>query len=461
VSTAQAVSAASVSIVLMDEHGTRVGEGSGVLIAPRLVLTSGHLITGKSKWLVTSADGKTKVTGSRGLTYDWMKYDSNKAHPRRNDIGVIHLDDSIRLDAYPKLVSDKAADGAKATRIRGTGAGFQTIETQLARVQSAPNSYLSLLGTGETLDTGGAVYDDRGIVGIVSGRGMTTGKLYVARTDALTKWLAPKLVCASGTSVRTYAPAAPKPEDCDDAGSTSSSSSGGSSSGTNASSSSSGNNPGGGGPDNCSEDNDGHCSGSCGGNEDNGGPPSDNGSSGSSGNYGNTGNNGSSSGSSGTGTNSSSGGNENNGGPPGSSGSSGNNGNTGNNGSSGSSGTGTNSSSGGNENNGGPPGSSGSSGTSGSTGNDDNNDNNTSSSSSGNYGNTSSSGSSGAGTSSSGGPSDTEVCSGPNDNPEVCPPEPENCSGNSCGGGQPDDAIDYGNCSCNGGSDYGDGLYLR
>ena len=45
--TAQAVSAASVSIALFDANGTRVGEGSGVMIAPRLVLTSGHLISGK------------------------------------------------------------------------------------------------------------------------------------------------------------------------------------------------------------------------------------------------------------------------------------------------------------------------------------------------------------------------------------------------------------------------------
>src|SRR5215475_233137 len=96
-SSAQAIEAASVSIAVLDENGQRVGTGSGILIAPRLVLTSAHLVAGKARWTVTSADGKTKVTGTRGLTYDWMTYDSQKAHPRKHDVAVIHLDRPIKL----------------------------------------------------------------------------------------------------------------------------------------------------------------------------------------------------------------------------------------------------------------------------------------------------------------------------------------------------------------------------
>ena len=204
--TAQAVSAASVSIALFDANGVRVGEGSGVMIAPNLVLTSGHLISGKHKWVVTSAGGKQQATGSRGMTYDWMKYDSNKAHPRKHDVGVIPLDSPIRLATYPKLVGETSGDGTKATRIRGNGATFDQLGIALGKVKSSPNAWLGDAVTGETLDTGGAVYDSRGILGIVSGRGMTTGKLYVARVDKLVKWLAPKIACAGGaTAVRTYA----------------------------------------------------------------------------------------------------------------------------------------------------------------------------------------------------------------------------------------------------------------
>ena len=30
---------------------------------------------------------------------------------RKHDVGVIHLDESIKLSAYPKLVGEKSADG--------------------------------------------------------------------------------------------------------------------------------------------------------------------------------------------------------------------------------------------------------------------------------------------------------------------------------------------------------------
>ncbi|MBN9163291.1 MAG: hypothetical protein J0I07_20150 [Myxococcales bacterium] len=422
--TAQAVSAASVSIVLFDENGTRVGEGSGVMIAPRLVLTSGHLISGKHRWVVTSADGKQKATGSRGMTYDWMRYDSNKAHPRKHDVGVIHLDESIKLSVYPKIVGEKSPDGTKATRLRGTGAGFEPLDATLAKYRTSPNAWLVDIPVSETLDTGGAVYDGRGILGIVSGRGTTTGKLYVARVDGLVKWLAPKVACAGGaTGVRTYAgPSVDKSKEiCEDGGvGTGTSSSGGESP-----SGGSGGDEGG----SCDGNDDGVCSGNCGGssgNDGSAGPGGDGttGSSGAPGTDGNGGNDGSA-GPGGEGTAGSSG-------APGSNGSSGNDGSSANNGG-GAGGDGT----------GGSSGSSGSSGAAGSNG------------SSGNNG---SSGSNGGGAGGSQG-DDGEACQGPSDNPDVCPPEPDGCVGPDCGGGQPDESIDYGNCAC--GSSGGGDIYLR
>ncbi|MBX3203873.1 MAG: hypothetical protein KF764_02330 [Labilithrix sp.] len=418
--TAQAVSAASVSIALFDENGTRVGEGSGVMIAPRLVLTSGHLISGKHKWVVTSADGKQQATGSRGMTYDWMKYDSDKAHPRRHDIGVIHLDASIKLTAYPKLVSERSPSGSKATRLRGTGAGFQQHDATLEKVRSSPNAWLADGQAGETLDTGGAVYDSRGILGIVSGRGMTTGKLYIARVDGLVKWLAPKVACAGGaTGVRTYAgPAVDKSKEiCEDAGAGT-----GGEDGENASSGG----PGGGSPgdDNggsCDGNNDGVCSGECG--------------------AGGTDGTGGSDGSSGPGSDGSNGpGDGTGGGAPGTDGDS--NG-------------GTNNSSGpGGDNAGGAPGSEGNGGNDGSNSN-------------GNTNNSASPpGGGGAGSSDGTVPGsdndgdESEACQGPNDNPDVCPPEPDGCVGPKCGGGKPDESIDYGSCAC-GSSKSGGNIYLR
>jgi len=48
-SGAAALQSANVAIDLFDANGSKVGEGAGVLIAPNLVLTSGHLIAGKAK----------------------------------------------------------------------------------------------------------------------------------------------------------------------------------------------------------------------------------------------------------------------------------------------------------------------------------------------------------------------------------------------------------------------------
>jgi len=53
------------------------------------------------------------------------------------------------------------------------------------------------------------------------------------------------------------------------------------------------------------------------------------------------------------------------------------------------------------------------------------------------------------------------VCTGPSDNPDLCPPEPDGCTGASCGGGSPDNSIDYGGCSSCGGSSNDGTIILR
>src|SRR5262245_15787086 len=171
VSTEKAVSTASVTVALTDANGARVGQGFGVLIAPRLVLTSGHLVAGQTKWVITSSDGKMKVNGSRGLTYDWMRYDSDKAHPRKHDVGIIYLDTPIALDRDPSVVGNSVAAGASAQRIRNGGAAFESLDVSLGVLKNHPHSYLADFPATESLDTGSAVFDSHGIVGIVSGRG--------------------------------------------------------------------------------------------------------------------------------------------------------------------------------------------------------------------------------------------------------------------------------------------------
>jgi hypothetical protein len=246
--SAKTIQAASVNLVLHDENGTRIGTGAGILLSPRMVLTSGHLVAGMTSWTVTSADGKTKVNGVRGQTYDWMVYNSNLSHPRKHDVGVIYLDRPINLDHYPRLAADKAANGTKGARIRGNGGEFAMQPAVLNKYSSFPNAYLTDMPKGETLNTGTAVLNDKNeIVGLVTGRGMQTGKLHVARTNELVQWLTPKVSCGStknnDLALRTYSTPPPK-EGCEDKGGATGSTPG---SGTGTNGGGSNNLPGGGG----------------------------------------------------------------------------------------------------------------------------------------------------------------------------------------------------------------------
>ena len=429
--TAKTVQAASVMVEIADANGLKIGQATATVLAPRLVLTAAHMIAGQSKWVITTVDGK-KVTGSKGLTYDWQQYDSDKAHPRRHDVGVIYLDSPIKLDAYPQVLAETST--MDATRIRGTGASFLPVASALAWNAQQPNSYVTDMPGAETLDTGGAVFNARGIVGIVEGKGLTTNKLYLARTDELATWINTKAGCAGASTATTFAVGAPKQQICDDAGNpigNASSSSGGSSSGGSSSGSSSGASSSG-------------SSGSSGSGTDSG--PAACQTNDTDGIDSKTG-----TGTPSTGLNTSTG---PNGSPKPTTGGAGNDGTSGasssgsSNGASSGSSTSQGSSSG-NTTTGGAGNSSGSTGST--TG--------TSSGSSGNNGSTNgaSSGSSGAGnngsTTGSGSnatpvPS-TEPCQGPTDNPDTCPPEASPCVGASCGGSNAEPAgMDYGFCSC-------------
>lgn len=430
----QAVTNANVAITLYDENGVEVGTGSGVMIAPKTVLTAAHLVAGKGSWKVKSADGKTVVNGIRGQTFDWKRYEGMNAHPRKHDVAVIFTDSPINVAKYPKLAMGVQPAGEQVMRVRGDGKSFQFIESKLQRVKQMPNAYHVSMPANETLDTGGAVINGKGeIVGVVTGRGMQTGDLYIAKVNEVVGWLEDKAGCGGNANnaltVRTVGTPTPKAGCTKDAGSningggSSGGSSGASGSGSSSGSSGGGNGgtcepgggyeyPGGGGAMGVSE-----ATGVNGGSQ-NGSVPGGNGTGGGGGGATTSSSGGSSGTGGGGGVNDGTNGGTNNGTTPG-----------------GSSGTGG----------GGGGATSSSGGSSGGGGGGGLNDGT-------NGGSTNNSSIPGGGGGAGGAAGlDEEVCEGENDNSDICPPEAFSCEG-TCGGAfEPANrTIDYGNSGTGG-----------
>ncbi len=331
VSVADVTSKANVALVAYDAHGKLVTSCSGTLIGPTTVLTAGHCVASAVKWSVNApAVNSGTVTGYRGVTYDWMNFQSNKSHNLHVDVGVVILEKPIALDHYPTL-SSSAYDGAttvqRMRRVDTTAlnASFEAVQGDVALGTSKGFAfdYLGAIGADEKIDTGGALIDPQTnvIYGVVSGRGDQTGLMHIARVDVMGKWLSTKLACHNNHPVSFTTACHPGSSSSggssgssggkdggascgNDGGGPTTSSSGGSSGSSGGSSGSSGGSSGGSGGGSSSGSSGGSSGGSGGGGDCEGGgsgnggsvPPSGSSSGGSSSGFGTSGGGGSSSG---------------------------------------------------------------------------------------------------------------------------------------------------------------------
>jgi hypothetical protein len=200
---AQAITQAStVAIDLKDAKGSSIGSCSGTLISADLVLTAGHCVVSAKKFKVTAASGKASTSTLAVTT--WKDFQSDFSHPHHADVALIRLDDPIELEGgYPTVSPAAVKPGTKAYKIARSapdeGATKDSVTLSPGSEKGFRFTYAAgTSASGSFLDTGGAVMSADGkIVGIVSGRGRTSGNLYVARVDLFAKWIASAQTCTS------------------------------------------------------------------------------------------------------------------------------------------------------------------------------------------------------------------------------------------------------------------------
>lgn len=192
---------------------------SGVLVAPRVVLTAGHCVSGHDGWYVKApyAWDSREIKAAGAELYDFA-YQPDSAAPKAHDVAVVYLTSPIAIPSYSRLAHRRLEDGEHVVNL-GRVLNGKVSRTDLALgrplaigagpSRGLPEEVYVTDDTAEAGDSGGAAFvaGTHTIVGVVSfgSAGLATA---FARVDIVGAWIDERVRLHGG-----YGPS--WPSDCD------------------------------------------------------------------------------------------------------------------------------------------------------------------------------------------------------------------------------------------------------
>jgi MYXO-CTERM domain-containing protein len=204
-------------IELLDQ-GQVVAACSGSVIAPKVVLTAGHCVTGTNGWRVTAPyANKQTAVASGGMVFDYTSQ-SDYVEPTQHDVGLVFLATPIQLTQYPSIATKPVADGTNVVNIGRIQDG-QLSNTDLFVSRASPVQDAS--GQGFPFDYTAADIIESGdsggpdeilnvtphmIVAVNSGGGGGGGEV-LARVDLVSAWITTQIQSHGGLPTQAGADA--------------------------------------------------------------------------------------------------------------------------------------------------------------------------------------------------------------------------------------------------------------